>query len=150
MNWRFTFLFGLIYLLFSCNNHQKESAINKTSGKKNPLNCYRYINNKDTIILKVVDVNGFMTGTLVYNFYEKDKNMGTIQGEIKDETLFADYSFSSEGVQSVRPVAFKKEGEDLLEGYGETENQNGKLRFKNIESLDFTHSIKLRPFDCEK
>ena len=66
------------------------------------------------------------------------------------EILFADYTFNSEGMQSVRPVAFKKTRENFIEGYGETEIKNGKTTFKNKDSLNYTHSFLLMPFDCEK
>lgn len=93
--------------------------------------------------------NGLVTGTLMYNFYEKDKNTGTIEGKIDGDILFADYTFNSEGVKSVRPVAFKVTGNQFIEGYGETEENNGKMSFKNKDSLNFDHSITLAPFDCE-
>ncbi len=150
MNFKFTFFFGAISLLSSCGNQQQESKTNKPSAETSLVNCYRYINNKDTIILKTIYINGFVTGTLVYNFYEKDKNKGTIQGKMTGDILFADYSFSSEGIQSVRPIAFRKIGENFIEGYGETENTNGKTFFKDRDSLNFAHSIVLKPYDCKK
>jgi hypothetical protein len=72
---------GIITLFFSCNNQQQESTITKPVAKPGPFNCYRYTNKNDTVILKTVFANDFITGTLVYNFYEKDKNKGTIQGQ---------------------------------------------------------------------
>lgn len=135
-------------MLSSCVNSQQEAKTNKPSTETSSTNCYRYINNKDTVMLKTVDTNGLVTGTLTYNFYEKDKNKGTIKGKIAGDMLFADYTFSSEGVESVRPVAFKKTGANLMEGYGETENINGKTIFKNRDSLSFAHSIVLKPYDC--
>jgi hypothetical protein len=114
------------------------------------MNCYRYIHNRDTVLLNTIYINGSVTGTLVYNFYEKDKNKGTIQGKMTGDILFADYSFSSEGIQSVRPITFRKIGENFIEGYGETENTNGKTFFKDPDSLNFAHSIVLKPYDCKK
>ncbi len=46
------------------------------------------------------------------------------------ELLIADYSYNSEGIQSVRQIAFKKTGKTFIEGYGETETKNGKTIFK--------------------
>jgi hypothetical protein len=149
MKWKYLFILGIIGFTSSCNNQHQQSPAEKTTTDAGGLNCYRYIKNKDTVILKMRSANGLVTGTLMYNFYEKDKNTGTIEGKIDGDLLFADYTFNSEGVKSVRPVAFKKTGNQFIEGYGETEENNGKMSFKNKDSLNFDHSITLAPFDCE-
>lgn len=142
--------FGVISFFSSCADRQQSSKTNEITEETKSINCYRYINNRDTVILRTNLINGVMTGTLQYKFYEKDRNLGTIQGKMIGDILFADYSFSSEGTTSRRPVAFKKIGENFVEGYGETQNINGKEVFKNTDSLDFTHSIVLQPYDCGK
>ncbi len=86
---------------------------------------------------------------LTHNFYEKDKNTGTIQGELKGDTLIADYSFVSEGVSSVREVVFLKKGSELVEGYGDADQVDNKLVFKNRSTLNFS-GITLKPTACEK
>lgn len=149
MKWKYLFILGIIGFVSSCNNEKQKSTVEKTTPDAGRLNCYRYIKNKDTVILKMKSANGLVSGTLMYNFYEKDKNTGTIEGKIEGDILFADYTFNSEGVKSVRPVAFKKTGNQFIEGYGETEEHNGKTSFKNKDSLNFDHSITLAPFDCE-
>ena len=150
MKWKYLFILGIIGFASSCNNQQQQSPAEKTTSETGGLNCYRYIKNKDTVILKTRSANGLVTGTLIYNFYEKDKNTGMIEGKMDGDILFADYIFNSEGVKSVRPVAFKKTGNQFIEGYGETEERNGKITFKNKDSLNFEHSITLTPFDCEQ
>jgi hypothetical protein len=149
MNLKPVFLLAIACIVFSCNNQRQQSATNEKPGESNLLNCYQYINNNDTIILKTVNVKGFITGTLVYNLYEKDKNKGTIQGSMKGDVLIADYTFFSEGMKSVRQVAFKKIGSNFIEGYGDVEDKNGKMIFKNPDSLTFSKSVILRPFDCK-
>ncbi|MEO5996613.1 MAG: hypothetical protein ABIN89_07775 [Chitinophagaceae bacterium] len=151
MTLKISIVFSITLCLYSCGNNQtREVASNNASTKTSLLNCYRYINNNDTVLLKTILVNGFMTGTLVYNFYQKDKSRGTIQGKMKDSLLIADYTYMSEGTQSVRQVAFKLNGKTFIEGYGETENNNQKTIFKNIDSLNFDHSIVLGEVECEK
>ena len=150
MKWKYG-LFGAIFtLFFSCNNNQNDNNEKKPAEVKDEWNCYHYMKNKDTVILKVKTVNGLVKGTLIYNLYEKDKNRGTIDGRIEGEILLADYTFNSEGTTSIRPVAFKKSGNNFIEGFGETENKNGKEAFKNIDSLNYDHSFMLVPFDCDK
>ncbi|MEP6948200.1 MAG: hypothetical protein ABI863_02950 [Ginsengibacter sp.] len=139
-----------LILVVSCRNPQQKSKENISSTDTSSLNCYVYIKHLDTVILKTTNVNGSVTGTLVYNFYQKDKYMGTIQGQMNGELLLADFSFFSEGVKSVRQVAFKKHGKSFIEGYGDTEDINGKTAFKNTDSLSFKNSIVLREADCKK
>jgi len=73
MNLKSAFLATIACIVFSCDNQQQQSATNEKPGENNLLNCYRYINNKDTIILKTVNVKGFITGTLVYIYMRKMK-----------------------------------------------------------------------------
>jgi hypothetical protein len=140
---------GAIAIGVSCNNQQESKTTDSSATQKSVLSCYRYINNKDTVMLTAASANGFLTGTLVYNFHEKDKNIGTIQGAIKDGILIADYSFLSEGTRTVRQVAFKKEGDTFIEGYGETIEHDGKIIFRHADSLDFKGPVILKAFDCQ-
>ena len=149
----YKFLTVLIcFLMVACdsNNAPKNSIDSKTANNTDPLTCYRYVGNKDTISLKTVNVNGSITGTLIYKLYEKDKNAGTIQGKMKGDLLIADYSFMAEGMNSTRQVVFKRNGNDFVEGYGEIEEKDNKVVFKNVDSLDFNNSIVLKITDCEK
>ena len=134
-------------LLFACTNAEKKPA-DKEGPATNVANCYQYINKKDTVTLKIVAAGENVTGDLVYNFFEKDRNEGTIQGYIKDGVLIAIYSFRAEGMQSIRQVAFKKTGDGYTEGTGELDMAGAETRFVNIDSLDFSGSIVLKPFDC--
>jgi len=142
-------LFTLL-LLISCNAQQQKDKSNSITAETNSLHCYSYINNNDTVLLKTISIGSSVTGTLTYNFYEKDKNKGTIQGQMKGELLVADYTFISEGVHSVRQVVFKKNDRTFTEGYGEIADQNGKTVFKNIDSLNFNNSILLKEIECQK
>ncbi|MCW3089205.1 MAG: hypothetical protein JWP81_274 [Ferruginibacter sp.] len=144
---RLSFFLLAVSVCCSCNNQTGEPKTQP--GKASAFNCYNYINKKDTVILKTILVGGFITGTLVYNFYEKDKSQGTIQGQMKGDLLIADYTFNSEGIQSKRQIAFKKMGDKFIEGYGEAEDRNGKMAFKNLDSLNFDHTTILNKVDCK-
>lgn len=147
---KLSFLLVIVNLLVSCNNQSREEVKPDIPATELSIsNCYRYTNNKDTVLLKTTNVNDVITGTLSYNYYEKDKSNGKIEGEMKGELLLADYSFFSEGVQSVRQVAFKKAGNNFMEGYGELEIRNGKIFLKNTDSLNFDISILLSKVECE-
>lgn len=134
--------------LFSCNTTDTQNSKTST-GKTSAVHCYQYIKNRDTIMLKTISAGDFITGLLVYNIYQKDKNMGTIEGSMEGDLLVADYSFNSEGVNSVRQVVFRKLGKAFEEGTGEIKEYNNKIIFKNIDSLYFNDSIVLKEFRCE-
>jgi hypothetical protein len=141
-------LSSTLLLLVSCINQQKEKGETAKTIAKSLVSCYGYIHNNDTVVLKIVFVGDSVRGPLVYKLNEKDKNVGTIMGHMKGDLLIADYTFLSEGVSSVRQVAFKKMNGNFVEGYGETVDQNGKMVFKDIDALDFLHSIPLKENDC--
>jgi hypothetical protein len=113
--------------------------------------CYQAILKKDTISLILNIKNGQLSsGNLNYNFYEKDKNQGTLIGELKGDTLYADYTFMSEGTSSVREVAFLKKGDSYIEGFGDVVDDNkGKVTFKDKKQLKFDGNVVLSKVDCK-
>jgi len=132
----------VICCLIACNNNTNN---NQTADVK-PINdstaavlsCYNYMQNKDTIRLNITITGNTFSGHMLYQLKEKDRNDGTLQGTIKGDTLIADYTFSSEGVQSVRQVAFLKQNDGLKEGFSEVEERNGRMIFANPQALQFT------------
>lgn len=99
--------------------------------------CYTFQNDKMLVTLHTDAVGAKVTGHLSYNYAEKDDNSGTISGEYKGDTLFAEYKFVSEGVESIREVAFVKNGTTLTEGFGEVTEQGGKVTFKDKAALKY-------------
>jgi len=113
--------------------------------------CYQGIIKKDTISLSI-DIKGteVSSGKLSYKFFEKDKNEGTIKGTMSGDTLFANYTFNSEGQSSEREVVFLKKGNIFIEGYGDvTDGSNGKVTFKDKKKLFFDSKIVLMKVDCK-
>jgi hypothetical protein len=111
--------------------------------------CYAYMKNRDTVTLSYTIAGNTIAGELSNNLFEKDKNSGQINGIIKGDTIIADYAAKGEGVTSVRQVAFLKKGDQLLEGYGDTEQKNGKMVFKKLQDLKFVNAIGLSAVDCK-
>lgn len=141
-------LFSLIVVIASCSTkkEQEQTPVQEDVVKE----CYQYVANKDTVTI-LLDVTGDrVEGALFYNLYEKDKSEGTIIGEMKGDTLIADYTFQSEGVTSMSEVVFLKREDQLIQGFGETTTSEGKQIFKNRSTLDFTDSLVLTATDCEK
>jgi len=115
----------------------------------NAATCYQYVKNRDTANLSLIEKADSISGNLGYNLYEKDKNAGTISGVVKGDTLIADYTFQSEGRESVRQVAWLKKGNQLLEGFGDVEEINGKTKFKDLATLKFDSGLVFSQADCK-
>lgn len=104
---------------------------------------------KDSVLLKISISDNSVKGTLIYNLYQKDKNTGTIDGKLYGDTLIAYYQFRSEGIESIREVAFLIKDQVITEGYGEVEERDGEMIFKDWKSLDFKNGLILKKIDCE-
>jgi hypothetical protein len=118
------------------------------SGKNIPAyQCFAYINGKDSILLQVHTEGKTVDGQLTYQLYEKDQNDGAISGSWAGDTLRAEYQFMSEGIESVREVVFLKKGNQLVEGFGNVEERNGKMVFTSAPS--FEQGIVYNTVDCQ-
>lgn len=138
----------------ACNSETKvapetDSSLNTKVEEPVVQNArYRSIFNRDTVTLHLEVNNNKVTGNMVYNLFEKDKNSGVIAGQMKGDTLLAEYTFMSEGLNSVREVAFLKKENNLIEGFGEMVEKDGKLVFNNTSALNFENKIILVKEDC--
>jgi hypothetical protein len=151
-------LLGVVFMtvFVSCKKEMETEESPATSEKivvekPESQECYRAILKKDTISLTLNKKNGQLSsGNLIYNFYEKDKSEGTLAGELRGDTLIADYTFMSEGVSSVRQVAFLKKGDSYVEGFGDVVDDNkGKVTFKDKKQLKFDGNVVLSKVDCK-
>ena len=125
-----------------CDLPAKESLSNSSA-------CYSYIKNKDTIQANLILQSGKVSGDLIYKLFEKDKNTGAITGTMKGDTLYANYTFMSEGASSIREVAFLRKNSRLIEGYGDMEAVSGKMVFKDKKSINFSGNIVLNEIPCK-
>lgn len=146
-------------VFYSCKNETKnedletistEGTDNMDSDVNSPsISCYRFVSKRDTILLQMEKINDDIAGTLSYNYFEKDKNDGTFEGKMVGDTLFANYTFGSEGTVSVREVMFVKKGNKLLEGFGDVEEVDGKMKFKDNVQYSLNDAMPLEEIDCE-
>lgn len=146
-------IIGVIVLVSCKKNKQEEvspDTVESAKIEESAKQCFQLVANNDTITM-VLNVNAHneVNGELVYKIYEKDKNVGTIIGNIKGDTLIADYTFKFEGVSSVREVAFLKKAGTFIEGYGDLIETNGKMIFKDKKLLKFDSKMTLSRVDCE-
>lgn len=148
-------LFFAILLLAACNGPKKDSPIDVAFSpeaehlEKINTECFQYADANDTVRLTTHIDGTNISGSLDYSLYEKDKNSGTIDGEIRGNMIIAEYTFQSEGVTSKRQVVFKNMDEGWKEGFGEIKNVDGIPVYTNIDSLDYSHQMILNPVPCD-
>ncbi len=105
--------------------------------------CYSYVLKGDTIILNLTRKGDAVTGTLLYHLNGKDRNTGTLKGLMKDDILLANYSFMSEGIRSVRQVAFKFKDQSAVEGFKEGGLGDTTAYISDINAVNFNNSMTL-------
>lgn len=147
-----------IVMLIALFNACTSNGTNQTTSNSKALDtdivagtqqyCYSYIKDRDTAKITLMSSGPITTGELSYNLFEKDKNNGIFEGELHGDTLIAEYTFNSEGKESIRQVAFLKKGDQLLEGFGDVEEKNGKTMFKNTTNLKFGEALVFSKVDC--
>jgi len=141
---------GIVALLYACNKAPvKHEAVEEPAAVTEPVappgiaGSYMYEQNGDTVSLHLT-VNGeTASGHLTYALKEKDRNTGTFEGKVENGVLIADYTFNSEGQSSVREVAFRLDGTSAVEGYGDIQEKDGKMVFKDVSRLEFPESMVL-------
>ena len=146
----YTFIAGT--LILACNNNRSEekSAGDTITEVDNPtMECFVGNSGRDSISMNMATDADRVTGSLNYNFFEKDNSHGTIDGLLHGDTILATYSFAAEGTSSEREVAFLKTENGLVEGYGDMEEKDGKMKFKSPASLSFGKGFKLEKVQCE-
>ena len=135
-------------LLAACHEQSTQTAQEPPTAAPISPQCYAYRTDTDTVRLTLQTTQPTVTGQLAYRYFEKDRNQGTIQGTMHGDTLLADYTFQSEGRQSVREVAFLRRDIGFVEGYGPVTEQQGKTVFKLPRTLHFDAKYTLLPVAC--
>lgn len=146
-----------LVLFASCNNQNNDTAATDpategsvhvnatdtivTSAKPFALaGCYEMTFKKDSAFLDLQLDDTLVKGELTFNLFEKDKNTGTIQGVLRNDKIFADYTFQSEGVTSVREMILQIKDGTLLQAYGDLKEENGKLVFVDQDKLQYQNA----------
>jgi hypothetical protein len=158
MSTKATVLLGLVMLFSSCNNEGKSSSEVKedsihsetTSLIPDSLSsgCYAQIEGRDTANLQIENIGTNTTGKLSYAIFEKDRNDGTLQAERSGDFLTGWYLFKSEGIISVRQVAWKIKGSELWPGTGEMNEKNDTMFFSLPDKLQYDSTRPFKKVDC--
>ena len=148
-----------IITITSCKNETKTDESEMMNSEESDMQadvntpqiaCYKFASEKDTVLLQMEQINEEIAGTLSYNYFEKDKNDGTFEGKMIGDTIYADYTFGSEGSVSVREVMFVKKENKLIEGFGEVEEVNGKMKFKDNAKFTLNEKMPLTEINCDE
>ena len=137
-------------------SEEKQAEINKESALESVFEptkeCYEYLIQKDTYQVSWIQQGNKLKGSAMYDNYQKDGSHGTLEGEYdaaNDLYLFW-YSFHAEGMQSVRRLVFKKSGDKLIPGFGDTLETGDTSNIKNLQSLAFDKRYAYKKVDCNR
>ena len=150
-------LFAFTLLVFvSCGNSSESTVAMDDSAKESSVHagadpvtgfatgkpfvlagCYEMIFKKDTATLSLEVKDTLLSGNLAYHLWERDRNTGTIKGKLQDSLIIVDYTFRSEGVTSVREVIFKIKDSTLVQAFGDIEERQNKIVFRDPASLQY-------------
>lgn len=152
------FLILVLVTIAACKNETKTAdevvTIPKNKIVDEPKNiilekgCFEYNSNGNAIKMEITEVAENVKGNLDIVYAEKDSNHGTFVGKVNNNKLIGTYIFISEGTESSREIAFLVEENQLIEGYGELNNDGTK--FKDTATIKYTSTMPLLKVDCVK
>ncbi|MEP7373364.1 MAG: hypothetical protein ABI675_08200 [Chitinophagaceae bacterium] len=150
---------AFLMLFASCNNEGKTSTEIKVDSSNQetttkPISdalssgCYSQIAGRDTASLQIENKDSSINGSLSYAIFQKDRNDGTLQAEITGDILKGWYLFKSEGIISVRQVAWKIKGKELWPGTGEVVEKSDTVVFSFPDKLQYDSTRPFKKVNC--
>lgn len=129
---------------------EKNVLINgETESQVDIRGCYVARQQKDVYTLNIESIEGEnVTGKLTYDNYQKDSSSGTITGTFDGNMLIGIYDFRSEGMDSIRDVAFKKTADGFIQGFGEVEAEGNRERLVSTDNLNYENSPEYIAESC--
>lgn len=145
---RILFSIAFAILLIGCKKETVTTTkvIEKPKPSKDTCYTYDLKGSKIELQLHYIADSDSVTGTLNFGFAEKDSNHGDIVGKVTDKILLAEYTFQSEGTESVRQVAFELKDDKAILGYGEMTPDG--THFKDVTKVKFDSGVPLAKVDC--
>jgi hypothetical protein len=138
--------------VLACNNadtKKEETTKDKqTVSTESDLDCYAK-EDRDTIMLSIRNFTDSVSGTLQYHLFQKDRNNGSVFGKFHGDTLFLEYVFQSEGMDSRREIAFLKKDNSLIQGFGPTAEEGNRQYFTDKSQIRYESGIELKKFACK-
>lgn len=110
--------------------------------------CYGFSDENSSIRFQIVTATEQnVEGRLYYALAEKDANNGAFKGVMNGDTLIGMYTFTSEGIESTRQVAFLLKNKSLVEGFGAMDSSGTK--FLDVHELEYSSTMPLTKISCE-
>lgn len=146
------FFLAIVFLsLVACKNdtnaEKSKTVINTTNSTVLDNACYEYMKNGDFVEFHITQDSDSIFGNLSISYSEKDASKGKFKGKLNGDKLIGIYIFTSEGVESSREIAFQVKDHELVEGYGEM-NDNG-TSFRDRSKVHYSSKMPLTKVDCK-
>jgi hypothetical protein len=153
---------GLFCLLLACiglesckkDQSNKDVQVPKIKAEM-PISvaCYQALYENDTVDLKINTLkNRKISGDMVMKIINMPEKIGKILGEFHGDTLFVDYTFFQGTNQKKifkNPMAFLKQGNQLILGSGKIETYLGRSYFVKDKPIEFEKvKYKFTTVDC--
>ena len=145
------YLLAIVMVFFSCQNLDSTHSQVDTSKLQQDstrsmasslTGCYEYNVGRDTIRLSLQLQDSTVSGSLLYDMYEKDKSRGTIKGRVKDSIIVTNYSFNSEGMDSEAEVFFQFKNDSLYLGEGPQTVKDGKGVYLDHSKIQYKTAFR--------
>jgi len=106
--------------------------------------CYHATVGSSSSLLQISEIKGAdISGTLIFQNYEKDSSYGKFVGKYLDNKLTASFTFQSEAAQSTREIIFTQDGNNLSgDGYTYAPSDSCSL-------ILYNQGLGLIPFDMK-
>lgn len=109
--------------------------------------CYMQVLKRDSFAASLQQQGNLVTGRMTFNNYEKDASSGTVSGKIEADILKLNYTFMSEGMNSVMEVYFRYKDGMLYRGTGDMGNKGDTAYFTNPARVTYEDE-GLKKTDC--
>lgn len=148
-------LAGVAYYSFT-NNAEEENlssdqdVTTETEDYSEILGCYEAGRDRDVYTMTIENVSeaGEVSGNLEFDNYQTDSSEGPFEGSYDGEHLYGLYTFSSEGMESVMEVAFERQGEDFVRGFGEVSDDGTMFVDRETISYESSELSLFEKVDC--
>lgn len=147
----------ICFTVIACKNDSKqterivkeETILNENRNQKTlQIGCYEFNNNSTKIEMEITEIKDSVIGKLNFAYEEKATSYGTFVGTLNKNKLLATYSYTSEGIQTIREISYLVKENQLIEGYGDLDDTGTK--FKDIDALNYTSRMPLTKVECDK
>lgn len=154
----FIVLFTITFM--ACNNHADKRIATKTdsmsnqdtvvvNSNKNITGCYIQVIQKDRILASLQQEGNQVTGTLLFDNYEKDGSTGTVRGRREGNILQLKYAFQSEGTNSVMDVFFKIKDDQLVRGIADMKTKGDTVYFADPSQVTYPPTGIMHKIPCD-